>query len=135
MRTHVEFVSPNFPPYPGEEEEINPGRFGKRLAEFLARRLHSHAFCVTGVGLEAWGVRVDINNPGYPLWVGCGNYEKLENGFLCIIEPSTPFVHNWFRKLPTAPTVERLATAIEAVLQSTGKVSSIRWWSEHEIPR
>lgn len=134
MRTHVEFISPDFPPYPGEEEEINPGRFGKRLAEFLARGLQAHAFRVTGVGLEPWGVRVDINNPGYPLWVGCGNYENLENGFLCFIEPSTPFVHNWFRKYPTAATVERLATAIEAVLKSAGKVSSIRWWSEREIP-
>jgi hypothetical protein len=35
MKTHVVFRSNAFPPYDGEEEEINPGRYGKRLAEFL----------------------------------------------------------------------------------------------------
>jgi hypothetical protein len=34
MKTHVEFRSEAFPPYDGEEE-INPGRYGKRVAEFL----------------------------------------------------------------------------------------------------
>jgi hypothetical protein len=36
MRTHVEFISTDFPSYENEEEQINPGRFGKRLADFLA---------------------------------------------------------------------------------------------------
>jgi hypothetical protein len=35
MLTYVEFRSGNFPPYEGEEQESNPGIFGKRLAEFL----------------------------------------------------------------------------------------------------
>jgi hypothetical protein len=35
MKTHVEFVSNAFPAYPGEEDEINPGIWGKRLAEFI----------------------------------------------------------------------------------------------------
>jgi hypothetical protein len=135
MRTYIEFRSSGFPAYPGEEAEINPGRFGKRLAEFLALRLPAHAFHVKGVGLEAWGVRVDLDNRDYPLWIGCGNYEEFENGFLCFIEPSTPFVYKWFRKSSTVPTIERLATAIETVLQSSGKVSNMRWWAENEVPR
>ena len=134
MRTHVEFVSSDFSPYTGEEEEINPSRFGKRLAEFLAQQLPAHGFSVTGVGVEDWGVRVDLDNPDHPLWIGCGNYEEFENGFLCFIDPSTPFVRKWFKKFPTAPTVERLAVAIETILQSSGKVSNIRWWSEKLSP-
>jgi len=35
MRTHVEFTSTAFPAYPGEDQEINSGIFGKRLAEFF----------------------------------------------------------------------------------------------------
>jgi hypothetical protein len=34
IRTHVEFRSNKFPPYEGEEEQINPGLWGKRLAEY-----------------------------------------------------------------------------------------------------
>lgn len=33
MQTMVSFRSAKFPAYPGEEEDINPGLWGKRLAE------------------------------------------------------------------------------------------------------
>ena len=39
MKTQVEFRSSKFPPYDGEEEEINPGLWGKRLAEYLVQKL------------------------------------------------------------------------------------------------
>jgi len=133
MRTQVEFVSADFPPYPGEEHDLNPGRYGIRLAELLAQELPAHGFPVESVTVEQWGVRIGLQNPGYPLWVGCGNYETYENGFLCFIEPAKPYVRKWFRKLPNAPTVERLATAIESILQDSGKVSQLRWWLENEL--
>lgn len=133
MRTHLEFLSDEFPPYPGEEEEINPGRYGKRLAEFLAEKLPAHGFSVQAIDFEDWGVRIDIANPEYAVWIGCGNYEEYENGFLCFIEPSKPFVRKFFKKLPTAPIVETLAAAIEQILISSGKVMNLRWWSERDV--
>jgi hypothetical protein len=39
MKTFVEFRSSKFPPYEGEEEEINPGLWGKRLAEYISQKL------------------------------------------------------------------------------------------------
>ena len=132
MRTHVEFVSNEFPPCENEEEQINPGRYGKRLAEFLADGLASYGFKVVCIGAEDWGWMVELENEAFPLWIGCGNYEEFENGFLCFIEPSKPFVRKWFLKMETGPKVEQLATAIEAVLKGSGKVSQLRWWSESE---
>jgi hypothetical protein len=38
MKTQVEFRSSKFPPYGGEQEQINPGLWGKRLAEYSAYR-------------------------------------------------------------------------------------------------
>jgi hypothetical protein len=38
MKTQVEFRSSKFPPYDGEQEEINPDLW-KRLTEYLARKL------------------------------------------------------------------------------------------------
>ena len=78
---------------------------------------------------------VELENRDYPLWIGCGNYEEYENGFLCFIEPSTPFVRKWFRKFPNAAIVERLAGALETILLSSGKVAGLRWWSENELLR
>lgn len=60
VRTYVEFASTEFPAYEGEDEEINPGRFGKRLAEWRATTLPAHGLKVTGIGPEDWGWRVDL---------------------------------------------------------------------------
>lgn len=38
MKTHVEFRSDKFSAYEGEEEEINPGIWGKRLVEYLIEK-------------------------------------------------------------------------------------------------
>jgi len=130
MRTNLEFRSPAFPAYPGEDEEINPGRHGKRLAQFLAAELPHHGFEVSGVEAEDWGWRLDLQNDGFPLWIGCGNYEEYEDGFLCFIEPSKPFVRQWLKNIPTSETVERLATALEHVLRQSDKAQDLRWWTE-----
>lgn len=131
MRTHVEFCSDSFPAYPGEDEEVNPGRYGKRLAEFLAGQLPRYGFKVRGIGAEDWGWMVELENERFPLWVGCGNYEEGENAFLCFIEPSKPYVRKWLTKIPTSEVVERVATALEASLQGGG-VTRLRWWTEDE---
>ena len=41
MKTQVTFRSNKFPPYEGEQEQINPGLWGKRLAEYLVPSLRS----------------------------------------------------------------------------------------------
>jgi len=132
MRTHIEFLSEAFPPYESEEEQINPGRYGKRLADFLADGLKNHNFQVTSVSPEDWGWMVELENTEFPLWVGCGNYEEYANGFLCFIEPSKPTIRKWFKKIKTTDVVERLASAIESILEQSNEISNIRWWSETE---
>jgi hypothetical protein len=62
MKTHVEFRSDAFPPYDGEEDEINPGRYGKRLAEFLVRGLKDKGFEALDPVKEDWGCVVPIKN-------------------------------------------------------------------------
>jgi hypothetical protein len=132
MRTHAEFASTEFPAMPGEEEEINPGCFGRRLAEFVAAGLPAHGFKSKGMGPEDWGWRVDLENAAFPLWVGCGNYRDIDNGFLVFIDPSEPSITKWFKKIQTEPTIERLAGALEALLQQSGKVTRFRWWTDEE---
>ena len=132
MQTHLEFRSTAFPAYPGEEEEINPGRYGKRLAEFLAGELPRHAFKVVDIYAEDWGWCIGLVHDAFPLWVGCGNYEEHEDGFLCFIEPSRPFIRRWLKRVPTSDTVERLASALEEIVLRSGKAHDVRWWTEAE---
>ena len=80
MKTHVEFRSNAFPPYEGEENEINPGRYGKRVAEFLVHGLREKGFELLNPIAEDWGWVVPIKNDGFRLWIGCGNYDEFPDG-------------------------------------------------------
>ncbi len=55
MLTHVEFRSDRFPPYEGEEKEVNPSSWGKRLAEFLHENLAAEGFQTERPFSEDWG--------------------------------------------------------------------------------
>jgi hypothetical protein len=135
MKTHLEFTSTEFRAYPGEDEETNPGIFGKRLAEFLAENLPQQGFKVLCIGAEDWGWMVEIENKEFPLWIGCASYDGTETEFQCFIEPSKPFVRKWFSKIVTGPIVETLSAALEAVLLQSGKVSGLRWLPNDEAQR
>ena len=127
MITQLEFQSEAFPPLPGEEEKINPGRFGKNLADFLAAELPKHGFKMSLIDFEDWGLRIELENDAFPLWIGCGNYDDEVNGFYCFIEPAKPVIRKWFAKIDTTTVVARLATALQSILLDSGKVSNFRW--------
>ncbi|HEY4038765.1 MAG TPA: hypothetical protein VGM15_08085 [Burkholderiaceae bacterium] len=132
MRTHLEFRSDDFPPQPGEQDEVNPGRWGKLLASYLRTELSARGLGGASPIAEDWGFCIPIENSEFPLWVGCGNYEQYPNGFLCFIEPRKPFVRKLLRKIDTTTRVEEVATALESALRAHGGVRDLRWWTEEE---
>jgi hypothetical protein len=135
VNTHVEFRSARFPPCEGEEDEINPGRWGKRLAEFLVAGLSSHGYKVEKPAAEDWGWIVWIENDSFPMWIGCGNYEEYPDGFLCFIEPHKKTIWRWFRRIDTTAAVTALQTAIHSLLSAEPSIHDIRWWTHEEFNR
>jgi len=134
MKTHVEFRSDSFPPYPDEENEINPGRWGKRLAEFIHDGLKALGFEVIEPGAEDWGWMVEIRNEAFPIWIGCGNIDDEDDGHLCFIEPSTPFVRKFlFKKISTEADINKIQAALDSILSSEPSISEIRWSSREEF--
>jgi hypothetical protein len=55
MKTQVEFRSSKFPACEGEEEDLNPGLWGKRLAEYLVLKLAGKGIETGGMNAEDWG--------------------------------------------------------------------------------
>ena len=128
MKTHLEFRSDAFPAYEGEEEEVNPGRWGKRLAQHLATGLQQRGFTAGSPHAEDWGWVVPIEGTSFNTFIGCGNYEEYPDGFLVFIEPSQPYVRRLWKKLPTDPVVSPLADALEQILRETTGVRDLAWW-------
>lgn len=137
MKTHVEFRSDEFPPYDGEEGEVNPGRYGKRLAEFLVRGLKARGFEPLEPIAEDWGWMVPIKNAGFKLWIGCGNHDEYPDGFLCFISPHQPTVRKFpfLWQVETSATVTALHEAIDQTLTASAGVRDKRWSSYEEFNR
>jgi hypothetical protein len=133
MKTQVEFRSDKFPAYESEEQEINPGRYGKRVAEFLSAGLRSHGFEPQELVAEDWGWIVPIKNDDFKLWIGCGNYEEYPDGFLCFIEPHEPVIRKLYKKICTQARVEALQKAMDAVLVESAGIRDKKWWTHEEF--
>ena len=133
MQTYVEFRTDRFPAYEGEEEQINPELWGKRLAEFLCDKLLAEGFKTREPLAEDWGWRVDVVNDGFGLWIGCGRYQEYPDGFLCFIEPHTPYVRKLLRRVDTRERVASLQRALDKVLVEADGIRAKRWWTHQEF--
>ena len=132
MRTHVEFRSDKFPPYEGEQEEINPDRWGKRLAEYLEEKLNAEGIGTEEMYSEDWGWCLPIKNDSFSIWIGCSCYSEYPNGYLCFIEPSKPVIRRLFKKIDTTEQVGRIADVLDKTLTSDSEITDVRWWDESE---
>jgi hypothetical protein len=132
--THVEFETDAFPSYPGEDEEINPGMWGKRLAEYLCSELPAYGITPTQPCAEDWGWMIPIQNQAFRMFIGCGNQQETDtNRFLCFIEPSRKYVPKWlFSKVDAQPDINRVAHALNQILTSHPDIHNLRWWDENE---
>jgi hypothetical protein len=133
VKTHVEFRSNDFPPYPEEDELVNPGLFGKRLAEFLVAGLRAEGFEVDEPAAEDWGWYFFVTNEDFPIIINCANYAEYPDGFLCFIEPDKPVIRRLFRKIDTTVKVGALQRAMDKILSNHPGVRAKQWWTHDEF--
>ncbi len=127
MKTQVEFRSSKFPPYDGEEEEINPGLWGKRLTEYLARELAGHGIETEEMAIEDWGCYLPIRNDGFRLALCCGHQDGDDDQFLVFTEPSKPKVRKLFRTIDATQQLTRLIDAVRTILEADPEIREIIW--------
>lgn len=127
MKTQVEFRSSKFPPYEGEEEEINPGLWGKRLAEYLVQKLAERGIETEEIVAEDWGWYIPVRNEGFRLALGCGHQGGEEDELLCFTDPPTPIVKKLFKKIDATPQLTRLTEALQQILASDPEIRDIVW--------
>ncbi len=130
MRTHVEFRSSKFPPTDGEDELANPGIHGRRLAEYLQSELAKRSVQTGEAFAEDWGWVVPLPNQPFTMWLGCSNYQEYEDGHLCLIEPSRPYIRRWLRRIDTREAVEHVASLLDTILRSDPEIRDVRWWTD-----
>jgi hypothetical protein len=127
VKTQVEFRSDKFPAYEGEEEQINPGLWGKRLAEYLAQKLAEKGITTGPPIAEDWGWYVPIQNEGFRLALCCGHQNGEDDEFLCFTDPATPVVKKLFSKIDATVELTRLTEALQQILSSDREIRDVVW--------
>ena len=127
MKTQVEFRSSKFPAYEGEEEQINPGLWGKRLAEYLVQKLTEKGITTDGMIAEDWGWYIPIQNEGFRLAVCCGHQYGDDDQFLCFTDPDKPIVKKLFKKIDATAELTRLTQAMQQILSSDSEIRDVVW--------
>jgi hypothetical protein len=127
MKTQVEFRSAKFPPYDGEKEQINPGLWGKRLAEYFVQKLGERGIKTEGIIAEDWGWYIPIENEGFRLAVCCGHQYGDDDQFLCFTDPATPIVKRFFKRIDATAQLTWLTEAMREILASDPEIKEIVW--------
>ena len=127
MKTEVTFRSGKFPPYEGEEEQINPGLWGKRLAEYLVEKLASTPVQTEEPIPEDWGWYIPIKNERFRLAICCGHQQGDDDEFMCFTDPSTPIVRKLFKKIDATEELGRVVAELETILSSDPDITDVEW--------
>lgn len=72
----------------GEDDETNPGCYGKELAQWLCNELETCGYHDIEVIPEDWGWCVMCSSKDYLLWVGCASLQDEES--LTNHDPGSP---------------------------------------------
>ena len=74
----IHFVTDLFQVEPGEEEETNPGIFGKQLAYWVKKRFEENGYSDIEIVPEDWGWCVILQRKPNLIWVGCSGQKGVE---------------------------------------------------------
>lgn len=129
MNKFIHIRSKKFPILPCEEEElVNPGMYGKALAQYVLEKLRSRGYDIPFVCCEDWGWWVELNVPfTFGVCVHCGPETGEVLDLFCTDGATSRKLWSWrkFRFLDTTSWVEKLHGDLVAIFQGDPDVQVI----------
>lgn len=132
------FTSDLFAIEPGEDEETNPGMYGKQLAAWVRRKLLEAGYSPEDVIPEDFGWLVLCSRDPYSLGVVCVSFIDYETAqpedpppafdevkWCCGVFVEVPFFKRLFRKVDTADGVQKLGSQLHSILSSEPRITLI----------
>jgi hypothetical protein len=132
------FKSSRFEIEPGEDEEINPGIYGRQLAAWLKPRLEAMGYPVDDVIAEDWGRCLVCRREPFMLWVGCASVSDDDGAeaagspprkehvtWHCFATAEVFFWKRLFRKIDTGPAVAKLYQDLGTILRAEPEISLV----------
>ncbi|WP_374553438.1 hypothetical protein [Sphingobium yanoikuyae] len=137
MRSELTFFSDAFPMIPepnlddtdsdDEIDEVNPGIFGRRLANFVCQGLNARGIAASEPVSEDFGWLVDLPGWGHRACLVCASDSEMPGRFIIILEPHRSKVWHWFKRVDARPCNDRVTDAVEQLLNESGLVQKLEW--------
>lgn len=132
------FKSSKFELEPGEDQEINPGRYGRQLARWLKARLEDRGYQVEDIINEDWGRCLMCGRDPFMLWVGCGNVtdpepdradagprRKEDVTWHCFVAAEVSVLKRLFQKIDTEAAVAKLYADLGQILRAEPEIALV----------
>lgn len=133
------FTSTRFEVETGEDQQTNPGIYGRQLANWLRGHLLQLGYPVEGVIAEDWGWCVMCQRDPYWLWIGCANLQDPESTQPSDLPPpkerllwsafttaEIPSFKYLLRRRPdTKPGLEKLASELHQLLEADPSINIV----------
>jgi hypothetical protein len=121
----LEFESSAFAVTPGEDEETNPGIYGKALAQWLAEQLRPAGFPTGTVIAEDFGWVVPVESKPHSLYVACASGETPDQWRVFAFAEGGVMAR-LLGKDKSAESLTSLFAAVRRCLESEPRVRGLR---------
>ena len=132
------FKSSKFEIEPREDEDCNPGMYGRQLAIWLKGRLEQSGYVVEDIINEDWGRCLMCQRNPFMLWAGCGNVWDYDTAkpedappfkeavtWHCFATAEVPFWTRIFGKINTEPAVSKLYSVLGEILRAEPHITLV----------
>jgi hypothetical protein len=109
----------------GEEQETDPGRHGKTLAQWLARRLEERGVSVEDILPEDFGRVVMLSRKPFPPWLACGNTDDSETEWSVSPVAEASLFRRLIKRTDLKPEIEELREHLSAPVSSIPGVCNV----------
>lgn len=124
----LRFTSDTFPIIAGEDDEVNPGIYGKALSEWLAVKLVEKDFKVVGVFAEDFGRLIEIETKVFNLSVICANEGGAKNQWCIFVICEGSLFKSFFSskiRNQKAQIMNDVFVTIQSILQAEDKIKQL----------
>ena len=121
----LEFESSAFAVIPGEDEETNPGIYGKALAHWMAEQLRNAGFRVGEVVAEDFAWCVPVESSPHRLYVACSNTGETLQHWQAFVFAEGGWIARVLGKDARAESLESLFASVRGCLSAAPHVQGL----------
>jgi hypothetical protein len=123
---HLICESSAFPPAPGEDDETNPGIYGRALTEWLAEQLRSAGYEVKRLVAEDFGRLIEVAHPGCKLYAAVSSTDDSATEWRVFAFAEFGLLAKLKGSPGGAEAVTKLLTALRSILAQHPEIRSLR---------